>query len=439
MQYQNKIARLNIYKQVFFYVLSSIATIKHRCVTHFRVLSIGRQKATRQLHIAGNTSQLIKKISYAFLLLIILSCNSNSKTEEKVTKETHPVNDSIVTFTDVQLKNSGIETGKPSVQNLRATIRANGSVDVPPQSMVSVSFPLGGYLKSTSLLPGSSVHKGEVIGIMEDQSYVQLQQDYLTAKARMEYLANDMQRQKELSDAEATSKKSFQLVLSDYKTQQVLMKSLEEKLMIIGINPAKLSVTNISRDVAVYSPINGYVTKVNVNIGKYVNPADVLFELVNPDDIHAAITVFEKDINQFKKGMHGKVFLADSTGKQYDVEVILVTRNVDDNRSGLVHCHFENPLHELLPGMFLTGIFELDNKPAIAVPEQAIVRYEGKEYVFVTQDGKQFIMTPVKTGIIENGFVELQPSPGKDWLNTTIAVKGAYSLLGSLKNKAVDE
>ena len=137
--------------------------------------------------------------------------------------------------------------------------------------------------------------------------------------------------------------------------------------------------------------------------------------------------------------MHGKVFLADSTGKQYDVEVILVTRNVDDNRSGFVHCHFENPLHELLPGMFLTGIFELDNKPAVAVPEQAIVRYEGKEYVFVTKNSKQFVMTPVQTGTVENGFIELLPSAGRDWLNTTIAVKGAYSLLGSLKNKAVDE
>ena len=439
MQRQKIIVMSNIYKQFNFFVLSCITTIKSRCVTHFRVLSIIQQKATQQISFGSNAFQSIKKVCYAALLLTIVSCKNNNVPEEKSAQENHAVNDSTVTFTDVQIKNSGIETGKPFIQNLRATIRANGSVDVPPQSMVSVSFPLGGYLKSTSLLPGANVHRGEVIGIMEDQSYVQLQQDYLTAKARMEYLANDMQRQKELSDADATSKKSYQLVLSEYKTQQVLMKSLEEKLMIIGINPGKLSVTNISRDVAVYSPINGYVTKVNVNIGKYVNPADVLFELVNPDDIHAAITVFEKDINQFKKGMHGKVFLADSTGKQYDVEVILVTRNVDDNRSGLVHCHFESPLHELLPGMFLTGIFELDNKPAIAVPEQAIVRYEGKEYVFIAQNEKQFIMTPVQTGTVENGLVELLPAASKDWLNTTIAIKGAYSLLGSLKNKAVDE
>ncbi|WP_235921028.1 efflux RND transporter periplasmic adaptor subunit [Foetidibacter luteolus] len=378
------------------------------------------------------------KNGWYVLLLLLAACNSNTAKQEETTSA-NALPDTVVRLTDVQLKNAGVQLGKPAIQNIKATIRANGSVDVPPQSMISISFPLGGYLKSTSLLPGASVKRGEVIGIMEDQSYVQLQQDYLTAKARMEYLLADMERQKELSEAEATSRKSYQLVLSEYKTQQVLMKSLEEKLLIIGINPGKLSVNSISRDVAVHSPINGYVTKVNVNIGKYVNPADVLFELVNPDDIHAAITVFEKDINLFKKDMQGKVFLTDTPNEQYDVEVILVTRNVDDSRSGLVHCHFENPKHELLPGMFLTGVFELDNKPVTAVPEEAVVRYEGREYVFTSQDGKQFTMMPVQTGGRENGFVELLADNRHDWLNTSIAVKGAYSLLGSMKNKAEEE
>ncbi len=375
--------------------------------------------------------KIVIKYIFAAFALAAISCKSTVVKEEEAPK---PENDSTVTLSSVQLKNAAIKTGNVSMQNIRATIRVNGSVDVPPQSMVSISFPLGGYLKSTSLLPGSSVRKGEVIGIMEDQSYVQLQQDYLTAKARMEFLQADMQRQKELSEAEATSKKNYQLVLSEYKTQQVLLKSLEEKLRIIEINPEKLNVQNISRDVPVYSPINGYVTKVNVNIGKYVNPSDVLFELVDPDDIHASITVFEKDINYFKKGMKGRVSLVDDPAKTYEVDVILVTKNINDNRSGLVHCHFDNPIHELLPGMFLNGVFELDNKNVQAVTEESIVRYHGKEYLFVAKGADTFVMTPVQTGNKENGYVELI-ADGRDWANTPIVVGGAYTLLSSLKNR----
>ena len=63
---------------------------------------------------------------------------------------------------------------------------------------------------------------------------------------------------------------------------------------MININPEKLNAENISRYSSVPSPISGFVSKVNVNIGKYVNPADVIFEIVNPTDIHLALDVFEK-------------------------------------------------------------------------------------------------------------------------------------------------
>ena len=377
-----------------------------------------------------------KLLIYIVLIISIASCKGDAAVEgpKKIISD-----NTTVDLDSAQLNNAGIVTDTPSIQTIHTTIKANGTVDVPPQSMVSVSFPLGGYLKTTSLLPGASVKKGEVIAVMEDQSYVQLQQDYLSAKARMDYLTEDVQRQKELSDADAASKKNYQLALSDFKIQQVLIKSLEEKLKIIGINPSTLNVNSISRDVNLHSPINGFVTKVNVNIGKYVNPSDVLFELVNPDDIHAAVTVFEKDINSFKAGIKGVVSLADQSGTKYNVEVILVAKNIDDTRSGLVHCHFENPSHNLLPGMFLTGVFELNNKATDAISEEAVVKYEGKEYIFLTKNGTTFSLHQVETGARENGYVELEPDSVKVWMQTRVVVKGAYALLGMLKNKIEEE
>lgn len=375
---------------------------------------------------------------YSLIIVAGMSCKPKAETPAESKTGTEVAGQNIVSLDSLQKQHAGIATATAQEGTTHATVRASGSVDVPPQSLISVSFPLGGYLKSTSLLPGSPVSKGQVIAVMEDPAYVQLQQDYLTAKARMQYLATDMQRQKELSDADATSKKSYQLSLSEYNTQEVLIQSLAAKLRIIHINPDKLSPGTISGVVPVYAPINGYVSKVNVNIGKYVNPADVLFELVNPDDIHAAITVFEKNINSFHKGMHGKVSLVDKPDEWYDVETILVTRNVDENRSGVLHCHFEKQMLHLLPGMFLNAVFELDNKPAAIVPEDALVRYNGKEYVFTTTDENSFRLVPVTAGDRENGSVALMPDSSINWLKTKIVVKGAYALLGKLKNKMED-
>ncbi len=380
----------------------------------------------------------MKKYIVNFVVIVVmLSCGSKEKEATEVAKEEEQ--ETIVELNAEQLKNADIAIGYPVETNMHASIKVNGVVDVPPQGMVSVSFPLGGYLKSSHLLPGMGVKKGEVIAMLEDQSYVQLQQDYLMAKAKMEFLSVDLSRQKELSDQDAASKKTYQQASAEFKTQQVLIRSLEEKLRIVGIDPEKLSVNTITRTISLRSPINGYVTKVNVNIGKYVNPADVLFELVDPDDIHAALTVFEKDIMQIKKGMKATVSLADRPGKKYEVDVILVTRNVDENRGGLVHCHFENANHELLPGMFLNGSFELDNKKTLAVPVSALVRYQSKPYLFIAKDSSRFEMIEVEIGVINEQMVELKTKTNIDWKTQRVVLKNAYSLLGKLKNKMEDD
>ncbi len=373
----------------------------------------------------------------SIVMVVLLSCGTKEEAATEVVKEEE--HETMVELNAEQLKNADITIGYPAEMNMHSTIKVNGVVDVPPQGMVSVSFPLGGYLKSSHLLPGMGVKKGEVIAILEDQSYVQLQQDYLMAKAKMEFLSTDLSRQKELSEQDAASKKTYQQASSEFKIQQVLIRSLEEKLRIVGIDPEKLSVNTITRTISLRSPINGYVTKVNVNIGKYVNPADVLFELVDPDDIHAALTVFEKDIMQIKKGMRASVTLADKPGKKYEVDVILVTRNVDENRGGLVHCHFENANHELLPGMFLNGSFELDNKKAIAVPESAVVRYQSKPYIFIAKDSTRFEMVEVEVGISDRQMIELKTKENTDWRQQKVVLKNAYSLLGKLKNKMEDD
>jgi len=372
-----------------------------------------------------------------FVMIVLLSCGTKQEQTSEATKEEEQ--EKLVQLNAEQLKNAGITIGYPVETDMHGTIKVNGFVDVPPQGMVSVSFPLGGYLKSSHLLPGMGVKKGEVIATLEDQSYVQLQQDYLIAKAKMEFLNTDLIRQKELSEQDATSKKTYQQASSDFKTQQVLIRALEEKLRIVGIDPDKLTVNSITRTISLRSPINGYVTKVNVNIGKYVNPADVLFELVDPDDIHAALTVFEKDIMLIKKGMRASVALADKPGKKYEVDVILVTRNVDENRGGLVHCHFENANHELLPGMFLNGSFELDNKKTIAVPESAVVRYQSKPYIFIVKDSSQFEMIEVELGVSNQQMIELKEKENIDWKQQKVVLKNAYSLLGKLKNKMEDD
>jgi cobalt-zinc-cadmium efflux system membrane fusion protein len=366
------------------------------------------------------------------LILIFTSCNSS---KEKVNDEPKDLFQNTVMITDEQLKNISLEVGNLEDRLISSTLKVNGKIDVPPQNMVSISIPLGGYLKSSALLPGMHVRKGEIIAVLEDQQYISIQQDYLTAKAKLIYAEAEFNRQKELNVSKASSDKLFQQAQSDYTTQKILVKSLSEKLKLIGINPDRLDENNLSRSINILSPIDGFVSKVNVNIGKYANPADVLFEIVNPTDIHLALTIFEKDIEKISIGQKLFAYSNSKPDKKYLCEIILIGKDLTNDHSVEVHCHFEQYDKNLIPGMFMNADIELVNKHSLTLPNDAIVNFNAKDFLFVQLNKNNFEMIEVEIGNTENNYSEIICKNIDSLSNKNIVTKGAYSLLMQLKNK----
>lgn len=369
---------------------------------------------------------------YILSLLVILSACGSKKQEEPAAPKPEVAN--LVTLKAAQLASAKIETGKIEEKSISAIIKVSGKIDVPPQNMISVSMPLGGFLRSTKLLPGMHISKGEVIGVMEDQQYIQLQQDYLTTKSKLAYLEAEFLRQKELNQSKATSDKIFQQTQMDYQTQKINLGALAEKLKLIHINPQQVSENNISRSVNIYSPITGFVSSVKVNTGKYVNPSDILFELVNPDDIHLNLQVFEKDLPKLAIGQKLLAYTNNNPGKKHPCEISIISHDLSPERTADVHCHFENYDKTLFPGTYMNAEIKLKSLQTPALPEDAIVAYEGVNYVFLQKASNQFLMTAVETGTKENGFIEIINSDS--FTGKAIVTKGAYTLLMALKNKA---
>jgi cobalt-zinc-cadmium efflux system membrane fusion protein len=374
---------------------------------------------------------MIKAIISVTSVLILSACTGKNTVENAIS-----TSENQVTLSSEQVKNAGIIVGPMEYRQISTIVKVNGKVDVPPQNMVSVSVPLGGYLRSTKLLPGMHVSKGEVIAIMEDQQYIQLQQDFLTAKAKISFLENEYRRQKELNQSQSSSDKSMQLAESEFRSQEILIRSLEEKLKLVGIYTAKLNETNISRSVNIYAPITGFVSRVNVNIGKYVSPTEVLFELINPDDIHLALKVFEKDLDKIYIGQTLLAYTNNHPEKKYACGILLIGQDLSIERNAEVHCHFKEYDKTLVPGTFMNAEIELKNSKAQVLPSDAVVRYEGKQYIYLVQGNNTFIMKEVEAGETENGYTEIRIPAAEVKSGPAYVTHGAYSLLMKLKNKA---
>lgn len=373
-----------------------------------------------------------KKIILLVFISTLFSCNTSTTTERHLAAPEYVTAETSVSLTEAQAKNANIVIGKIEQRTISSKLKVNGKIDVPPQNMISVSVPMGGYLKYTKLLPGMHISRGEVIAVMEDQQYIQLQQDFLMAKAHLVFSSKEFERQKELNQSKASSDKVFQQAEADFTSTKINVKALSERLKLISIDPDKLDETTISRSINIYSPIEGYVSEVLVNIGKYTQPSEVLFELINPTDIHLALTIFEKDLNKISIGQKVMAYTNNQPDKKHECEIILIGKNLSADRSTEVHSHFEKYDKSLFPGMYMNAEIELSNTQVYALPEEAIVRYENAQYIFIQEKGNNFTMQEVKTGNTESGFTEI--ISGESLTEKNIAVKGAFTILMKMKN-----
>nr|WP_068890692.1 efflux RND transporter periplasmic adaptor subunit [Pedobacter panaciterrae] len=389
------------------------------------------------------TIQVISRIIYVSLFAAVLaSCGGNTpKSEENtaVKEEAGHDDENAVEFTQAQYKTAGITLGSPEMKDLSGLLKVNGFIDVPPQNLVSVTTQMGGIVKSTPLLQGSTVSKGQVIAVLQNQEYVLLQQDYLESKSQLELADSEYKRQQTLAEQNVNAKKTLQQARAQFQTMLARESALKQRLQLINISPASLSAANIRSQINIYAPITGYVTKVNVNTGKFVNPNDVMFEIVNSANLHVELNVFERDASKVKAGQRVRFTMANDTEEQIAV-VDLVGREINADKTITVHAISKGST-SFIPGAYLKAYIETGTSKVQALPNSAVVDFGGKKYIFVSEGMKKegteeihgFKMAEVITGVSDGGYLEVQLPENLD-VTGKVVLKGTYDLLSKLKN-----
>lgn len=377
------------------------------------------------------------KSIYSFLTFLIIvtylftSCSSGS---DQATEQTSAVSVSAdeVVLTEEQVRILNVSLGKIEKRQISNVIKANGMLDVPPQNMVTISAPLGGFIKYTELLQGMKVKKGQVIATLEDPAYIQLQQDYIDSKSQLEFLELEYTRQQQLAAENVNAAKTLQQSKSNYYSTKAKVEGLRSRLALINLSPQQVEQGEIKSSISILSPITGYVTQVHVNIGMYVQPTDVMFKIVDTEHLHAEAQVFEKDLAKLKVGQHVLINLTNETAPRH-AKVYLIGKEISAERTVRIHCHLNKEDPSLIPGMYFSALIEIGEEAVNTVPENAIVSFEGTDYLFFSKGNNRYGWAEVKTGAIENGFSEIVLPEDFD-MNANIVVQGAYALLSKVKN-----
>jgi len=354
----------------------------------------------------------------------------------------------ILTLAPEQAQKAGLELDSLRLLPLAHEILLSGQVEAPPQNLISVSMPMPGLLRSTRLLPGMQVQKGEILAYMEDPAYLRLQEDYWSTRIRAENLEAELRRQEELSRTGAGNTKTERDTRSEWRTANVKAKAMEEQLRLLGLDITNLNESTIMRQIPVRSPVRGYVTKVHHSTGQYIGTGEALYELVDPSDVHLRLNVFEKDLPYLRENQKLYAYTNHQPGVEHPAQILLIGKEFAADRSVEVHCHFDRYDSGLIPGMFMRARLQVQTEAIPAIPVAGVQYHQGKAYVFervwnfnTQSKDLQFWRRPVRVLHRDKDWVwiEFEKTDQTPIQGRSFVTRGAYSLLMLGFNKADED
>lgn len=415
----------------------------------------------------------------AFLITIFLlpSCGNKSETKEKEKTneeaEHEHENSNITSLTADQVKSIQLQMGGIERKQLTASLKANGILNVPNQNKATITALMGGAVKSILVQTGNNVHKGQVIATITNTAFITMQEEFLSTSSKLVLAELEYKRQQDLQAGNATALKTLQAVESEWKSLKARKASLQKQLQLIGIDGSKLTSENIRTVINITSPISGAISSVLVNIGTYVDANNAIAEVIDNSQLHLDLFVYERDLMKLKEGQTIHFTLTNNPGREYDAKVYAISNTFEQNTKAVsVHATVEGEKTGLIDGMNITALVSLENATVNAIPTDAIVNYQGQDFIFILTDehtekehhsgdvqethdvqghkhtesspevskgsSLSFERIPVKKGTTDVGYSEitvLKDIP----VNTKIVTKGAFFILAKMTNSGEHE
>ena len=375
----------------------------------------------------------IYKILTLFSFAILLSCGDNEKQSSE--NESLEVNrDDRIQISQEQFDQNNMKLDVIKEMEFPVMITTSGMIDVPPQNRAVVSATMGGYIKTTPLLIGDKVRKGQLLVTIENPEFVTLQQQYMEVNGQLSYLKAEFERQQTMVAEKISSQKSFLKAESEYKIAVAKYNGLRKQLGMLNISPEQVEKGVISSVASIFSPIEGSITKVNVSRGTFVTPSVSIMEIINNNHIHLELSVFEKDIMKVKKGQLVEFRIPEATTETFKAEVHLVGTSIDENRTIKVHAHLENKeASNFLTGMFVEANIIIDSSTQWSLPSDAFGVIDDQSYVLLLDEEKEgnyyFKQVPLETKGNYQNITAFDKSIifGQE---AQFLSKGAFSLIG---------
>ena len=362
---------------------------------------------------------MIKRISFIVAITLIALVGftylSKSKAETHELEEAHEeVDFEHIPLSIKQVNAVDMKMGEVEERELDATIKVNGSLVLRAQNMGEVTSLMGGIVKNILVREGQQVSKGQVVATVENTEVVSLQREYFSASKESQLAKLELDRQKTLAQNGGGIKKNLQQAEKQYQVAQANLLGIARQLSQMGISPAAIAKGKFTTVFPLHAPISGTVSQMTASVGSFADMQTPLMKIRNNGAVECDLNVFEKDINKIKAGDRVLLSLTNQPGVKVSGHVYDMNQYFNDGtKSVAVHVKLDATRNaHLFDGMYVSGQIATGRQECIALPSKAIVKVDGKDYIFaVNKPHKKgeycFSRHEISTGVSQNGYTEV--------------------------------
>jgi cobalt-zinc-cadmium efflux system membrane fusion protein len=294
-----------------------------------------------------------------------------------------------VWLTPQQVTDAKIEAQTVGVQDVDDTILTSGRVTLDDLRSGHVFSPVTGRvvtINQTNAQLGAKVKKGDALAVIESPDIGTANSDLHKAEAVLIAAQHDYDRKKSLYEQKAGSAADLEASEDNYRTAKAELERARQKTNLLHTG----AVDSVSQTYTLTSPIDGEVLMRQINPGIEVQgqysggTTQELFTVGELDRVWVIADLYEMDLARVHVGTPAIVTVVAYPGKVFKGSVDWVSGMLDPNtRTAKVRATFDNPDRLLRPEMYATVQISVDQKKALAIPRNALLRLGEYKVVFI--------------------------------------------------------
>ncbi|WP_234567949.1 efflux RND transporter periplasmic adaptor subunit [Rhodohalobacter sp. 614A] len=280
-----------------------------------------------------------------------------------------------------------VEVSSVSRGNISAYYSNTATLEAEQEA--TVVSKVRGIIEEIYVEEGDMVQAGQVIAKIEDDQY-QIEAD--RAKATLDRLYNDYQRNKELFDRELIAAETFQNSQFEYESQKATYDLAQLNLEYTSVR----------------SPISGVISRRHVKAGNMIGTDQPMYRVTDFTPLQAILHIPEHEMSKIRNNQRAELRVDALPNEMFIGHVERISPVVDSETGTFkVTIYVDETKDMLRPGMFGRVKIVYDTRENTRmIPKSAVISEDLAQSVYVIKDSLAF-KKEIQTGYTNGSNVEV--------------------------------